>query len=640
MTETVPALRELLDGRWGWVRELAREELRRDLFAPTHGLSTRAHRQRVWEQLQALAETRGPRLGFPAEYGGGDDVGGAVTAFEQLGFGDLSLLVKAGVQWGLFGGAVLHLGTRRHHERHLADVMSVELPGCFAMTEIDHGSDVQSLRTTAVFDPDTDEFVVDTPDRGAMKNWIGNAALHGRLAAVFAQLEVAGESHGVHCLLVPIRDGDGGPAAGVTIEDCGHKAGLNGVDNGRVAFDRVRVPREALLDRYGAVDADGTYTSPIEGETKRFFTMLGTLVQGRISVSGAAVSATKKALTIAVRHGLNHRQFGPPDEDAGEVPLLDYRVHQRRLLPRLARTYALHFAQAELVGELDAVFGGGEASERRRRQLETRAAGIKALSTWHATDTIGACREACGGAGYASENQLPRLMADAEVFTTFEGDNTVLLQLVAKSLLTDYREEFQSLDALGTARFVTELAVDRVVEFTAARKLVQRLIDAAPGRDEDADLRDRGYHLELLTWREQHVLDGVVRRLRRGVEAGDELFEVFNRCQDHVLLAARVHVERIVLEAFVAAIDRCDDAGLGDLLDTVCDLHALALIERDRAWFLEHGRLSTERAKAVIRTVNGLCGQLRPRARELTDAFGIPAEQLTAPIAHGRRPGA
>src|SRR5207302_1579741 len=144
---------------------------------------------------------------------------------------------------------------------------------------------------------------------------------------------VAGESHGVHVLVVPLRDGSGNVHDGIRIEDCGEKMGLNGVDNGRIWFDHVRVPRDALLDRYGGVNAHGAYESQIENPNKRFFTMLGSLVQGRVCISGASVSAAKTALTIAVRHGLRRAQFGPPDEP--EVVLLDYRIHQRRLMPLL-----------------------------------------------------------------------------------------------------------------------------------------------------------------------------------------------------------------------------------------------------------------------------------------------------------------
>jgi acyl-CoA oxidase len=634
------ALRRLLDGRWAWIRDEVRQTLQEPLFAPVYDLSVDDHRERVLEQARALAQTPGPRLLFPKELGGDGEIGAAITAFETQAFGDLSLLVKTGVQWGLFGGAILHLGTEQHHEKYLRDVMSLELPGCFAMTETGHGSDVQSIRTTATYDPDTDEFVVDTPDDDAVKDYIGNAARHGRMAAVFAQLCTSAGRHGVHAFLVPIRDDRGNPLPGVSLEDCGHKAGLNGVDNGRIAFNGVRVPREALLDRYGCVTADGSYTSPIESETRRFFTMLGTLVQGRVSVSGASLSASKTALTIAIRYGLARRQFHAPDSER-EVRILDFRQHQRRLLPALATTYALHFAQAELVTQLHNVFSavgedaGDEALDLARRKLETLAAGIKAANTWHATHTIQTCREACGGAGYLSVNRLPQLKADTDVFTTFEGDNTVLMQLVAKTLLTNFRDEFGELDTIGMMRFVADQVVETVIERTAARAIVQRLIDAVPGRDEEVSLRDRGWQLDLISWREKHVLEGVTRRMRKEMTAGADPFDVFNGVQDHVLLAAQAHIDNEVLQLFVAAIDRCDDEATAALLGELCDLHALALIERERGWFLEHGRLTPARAKAVTAAVNDLCDRIRPHAGLLVDAFGIPDQVLGAPIALG-----
>ncbi len=633
----VDAVRAVLDGRWAQARAAVRGLADEPLFRPVYGLDREQYRDHVWRQAQQLAAHGHIRVGFPEAHGGQGDVGSWVTMFETLAFTDLSLLVKAGVQWGLFGGAIQHLGTERHHRRYLDDVIALRLPGCFAMTETGHGSDVQALRTTATFDPATDEFVVHTPDAEARKDYIGNAARDGRLAVVFAQLVTGGENRGVHALLVPIRDADGAALPGVTIGDCGEKAGLQGVDNGRLTFDHVRIPRDNLLDRYAQVAADGTYTSSIENPNRRFFTMLGTLVQGRVSIAGAAGSATKTALTIAVRYAERRRQFNVPGTD-DEVTLLDYRAHQRRLLPALATTYALHFAQATLVERLHAVLGGEDT--RAQRELESRAAGLKAVATWHATATIQECREACGGAGYMAENRLPQLKADTDVFTTFEGDNTVLMQLVAKELLTDYREQFGNLDFSGTVRFVSEQVVETVVERTAARSLIQRLVDAVPGRDEDADLLDRGYQLKLLEFREKHMLDGAARRLRaasgsRGSASGSEgraAFEAFNNVQDHLLAAARAHVDRVILEAFVAAIDDCADADVAALLDQVCHVHALSTIEANRAWFLEHDRLTPARSKAITATVNELCTSLRPHARLLVDAFGIPEPFLDAAI--------
>src|SRR5215213_1800594 len=176
------------------------------------------------DSLRALLdgpEAGGTAIGYPVEYGGQGEVGRSIAAFETLAFGDLSLLVKCGVQFGLFGGAVLHLGTMRHHERHLTAIARFELPGCFAMTETGHGSNVQALATTATYDPGTEEFVVHTPAPDARKDYIGNAARDGRMAVVFAQLVTGGEARGVHALLVPIRNEDGSLCEGVRLEDCG-----------------------------------------------------------------------------------------------------------------------------------------------------------------------------------------------------------------------------------------------------------------------------------------------------------------------------------------------------------------------------------------------------------------------------------
>ncbi|MEV6608667.1 acyl-CoA dehydrogenase [Kutzneria sp. NPDC051319] len=614
------AITEILDGRWAALRRTVREQLAGVEYRDTSGLSTEEHRALVFEQLHALAKTDGPKLGFDREYGGGGDIGGSVVAFETLGFGDLSLMVKAGVQWGLFGGAVQLLGTRRHHERYLPDIIDLTLPGCFAMTETGHGSDVQHLRTTATFDGG--EFVIHTPHQSARKDYIGNAARDGRAAVVFAQLITDGRGRGVHAFVVPIRDAEGNPMPGVSIGDCGRKGGLNGVDNGRLTFTEVRVPRDNLLDHYGQVDADGAYRSPIESDNKRFFTMLGTLIRGRISVAGSAGSAAKRALTVAVRYADTRRQFNRPD-DQREVVLLDYQAHQRKLLPALATSYALHFAQDSLTQALHDIQSTTEPDERRQRELESHAAGIKALSTWHATAAIQTCREACGGAGYLAENLLTTLKADTDVFTTFEGDNTVLLQLVAKGLLTNYRSQFEELGTLGLARFVAEQFVGLVTE---------RLPSLSPGRDDPDVLHDRGWQLRAFEDREAHVVAGLARRLRQAASGAADPFEVFNSAQDHVLRAGRVHTERVVLQAFADAVEGCADPEVKHLLDRVCTLYALHLVNEDLAWFLAHGRLTSGRGKAVNGAVNALCAELRPHARTLVDAFAIPERFLDAAI--------
>ncbi|MEW2703682.1 acyl-CoA dehydrogenase [Streptomyces koyangensis] len=630
----VPALAALLDGEYAEIRELVRGNLKTyaSILDEADELSLDAYRERVRELVVEMAATGQTGMGFPREYGGGGDVGASIAAFETLAFGDLSVLVKVGVQFGLFGGAILQLGTERHHDAYLPDLITGKLMGCFAMTETGHGSNVQALGTVARYDAQSQEFVLTTPGEQARKDYIGNAARHGEVAVVFAQLEVDGTSEGVHAFVVPIRAG-GEPAPGVRIEDDGRKMGLNGVDNGRLHFDGVRVPREALLNRFADVTPEGVYESPIDNPNRRFFTMLGTLVQGRVSVGGAAVNAAKVALTIATRYATRRRQFEPAPGEQEQL-LLDYGLHQRRLLPLIARTYALHFAQDVVRTRLHQVFSGIETDDQARRELEARAAGTKALTTWHATRTIQECREACGGAGYLSLNRFAALKSDSDIFTTFEGDNHVLLQLVAKGLLTDYASEFEDLDQLGTVRYVAGLAVETLLEKTSAHKLLERVRDLLPGGDEwdqEAGLLDSEYQLAMVRYREEHMLAGVARRLKRGVDQKRDPGAVFSQVQDHVIALAQAHVERLVLEAFVAKVRELPEGGEKFALGLLCDLFALSTIEADRAWFMEHGRLTVQRSKAITREVNDLCRKIRPLALDLVDAWGVPPELLRAP---------
>ncbi|MGJ7439895.1 acyl-CoA dehydrogenase family protein [Aquipuribacter sp. MA13-6] len=599
------ALRRVLDGPHHALRDEIRAVHDADWFTPRLHADDEAHRTWVREAMAQVARTPHQLLGFPAAYGGHDDVGASVAAFEMLGMGDLSLTVKAGVQWGLFGGAVQALGTKAHHDRYLRSIMDFTLPGCFAMTETGHGSDVQSLRTTAVYDPAAEEFVVHTPDESARKDYIGNAGRDGRLAVVFAQLVADGEDHGVHALLVPIRDEAGGAVPGVTITDCGPKAGLAGVDNGRIAFDQVRVPRDALLDRYAQVAPDGTYSSSIESANRRFFTMLGALVRGRISISGAGISATKVGLDVAVRYGQERRQFTDPTTGE-EVRLLDHPSHQRKLLPAVARAYAFTFAQDDLKDDLQRSHVG-TLGEHDVRRLETDAAAVKAGSTWNAARTLQTARESCGGSGYLASSRIPELRADTDVFTTFEGDNTVLMQLVAKNLLTAYAAGARS--PLGRAR-------------TVLRSLRTRASDRvrSPLR---ARLLDPRAQVALLGDREDHVLDSLARRLRGAVAAGATPAAAASTVQDHMQTLGRAHVDRLLVTAFEDRVRRCEDPGTAAVLAQVRDLFVLSRVEEDLAWFLTHGRLSRADARAVTDHVDRLCAELRPHAVELVDAFGV-----------------
>jgi acyl-CoA oxidase len=456
----VQRLTALLDGRHAPTRNRPRSLLEQAEFAYPEEIDRDGYRDMVLGWTQLLAAEGLGSVGYPSPYGQADP-GAFLATFAMLGHHDLSLMTKFGVQFGLFGGSIARLGTEHHHAKYLTDAGSLRLPGCFAMTETGHGSNVRDLETRAVYDPRTDELVVTTPHDLARKDFIGNAGAHGRLAVVFARLIVDDTDHGVHSVLVPIRGEDGSFLSGVRIEDNAGKGGLNGVDNGRIWFADVRVPRTALLDRFGSIGDDRTYRSDIPNPDRRFFTMIGTLVGGRVGVGAASVSVAKSALTIAVRYAHRRRQFGATADN--EQLLINYPIHQHRLIPRLAATYAYHFAYESLIDD----FAQGTDDPRR---LEARAAGLKAFATWHAVDTIQAAREATGGQGYLAENRLTAMRSDADVFTTYEGDNTVLTQLVAKALLTESRQQFESMGTTGIVRFLFRRTSSAVTEANPSRE--------------------------------------------------------------------------------------------------------------------------------------------------------------------------
>jgi acyl-CoA oxidase len=219
------------------------------------------------------------------------------------------------------------------------------------------------------------------------------------------------------------------------------------------------------------------------------------------------------------------------------------------------------------------------------------------------------------------------------VFTTFEGDNHVLTQLVAKELLTKYADDVKSMSPVEWVRFAANAVGDRVMKRTAAEAIMQTIVDSRQDSEEEGSLFNRGTQVTMFEERENYLLSSVARRLQ-GKSKEMSAFDAFNAVQDHVMHAASAHIDRVVLEAFVAGIESCPDQEARELLGVLCDLYALSVIEDDKAWYIEHRYLSTERAKAVTRGINDRCRVLRPHAKTLVDGFGIPEPLRYAEMLH------
>lgn len=616
-------LTSLIYGDLEDTRRLTRELIGSPEFTREHGISFHRHRKNVMRQLRNLSKAELPKIGFPEYVNGGGKILDGVALFEELVLRDPSLQIKYGVHYGLFSSAILNLGTPDQHKLFLPDALSLRTPGIFAMTETGHGSDVSSLQTTATFDKDSDSFVIHTPDRSGWKDYLGNAAKHGKSAVVFAQLIMGGENYGVHAFYVPIRNSFGMFRVGITGEDDGAKGGLNGVDNGRLAFNQVRVPRANLLAKYGAVDEAGAYSSPIESKGRRFFTMLSTLVQGRVSLVGAVVNAQKLALSVGVSYAHSRTQF--ENASGEETALIRYPLHQERLIPILADTYAQIFMHHDLLRLFGKVFTDEEADAKDRSDLETQAAAAKAYSTWAALNNLQAIREACGGQGYLAANQIVSLHADLDVYATFEGDNNVLLQLVAKRLLDDYSSEWKTATTVGKVK----LAWDNI----ALPQLNHVAILSSLLRKNKLFSEDSKNALETLDTILSTRVSRMTHSLAMNIKKEPDLAEGFVKNQVAAVETALAYAEYQSWSALYAETKNNHPDAVNSLLTDLLWVQGAELIEKHALWYLTEEILSPKDINQLKQTVRQECyPRIVDASQALVQSFDLN-DFVSAPIA-------
>ncbi|WOG92880.1 hypothetical protein DCAR_0312157 [Daucus carota subsp. sativus] len=521
---------------------------------------------------------------------------------------DHSLSIKIGVHFFLWGGALQFFGTKRHHDKWLSDTENYRVKGCFAMTELGHGSNVRGIETITTYDSDTGEFIVNTPCESAQKYWIGGAANHATHTVVFSQLKINGTNQGVHAFIVPIRDADGNVCPNIRIADCGHKIGLNGVDNGRIWFDNVRIPRENLLNSVADVSADGQYLSAIKDPDQRFAAFMAPLTSGRVILASSATYSAKIGLSIAIRYALTRRAFSLTS-NGPEVLLLDYPTHQRRLLPLLAKTYAMSFA----ANHLKKLYV--KRTPESIKTIHVVSSAFKPTLTWHNMRTLQECREAVGGQGLKTENRVGHLKSEYDVQSTFEGDNNVLMQQVSKALLGEYvsaKKKNRPFNGLGLEH-------------------MNKPCPLIPSQLTSSILRSIQFQMNIFQLRERDLLNRfaaeVAQHQAQGVSREITFTLTYSLAED----LGKAFADLSIMQIFIEAEEAVPAGHLKNVLGLVRSLYAIILLEEDAA-FLRYGYLSTDNAAAVRKEVAKLCVELRPHALALVSSFGIP-DAFLSPLA-------
>ncbi|KAI8322608.1 acyl-CoA oxidase [Martensiomyces pterosporus] len=492
-----------------------------------------------------------------------------------------------------------------------SDAESMRLLGCYAQTELGHGSNLSKLETTATLDRATDEWVINSPTRSSAKFWIGALGKTCTHAAVVAQLVIDGKPYGAHPFLVPIRSlEDHTLLPGIKAMDIGPKVGSGQMDNGWAMFDHVRIPRENMLMGYSKVTKDGVYHKPLNDKLR-----YGTMTYVRVHIVETASLVLSRALTVAIRYSAVRRQGSPRmfKNSAREPQVLDYQTQQHRLFPLLAQAYAFsvtgHWMGREYHALMAALQNGDDS---RLADVHAYSTGLKSYCTKVVADGSEDARKSMGGHGYSIFNGITEPLGTYQATNTFEGENVLLTQQAASYLLKVYR----SITAGGHVQPSQEYTVGYLYRLLSSPgALASDRCQAAT----DAQFLAAPVQLAAFEHRAARILGQVGAAHVRGAKWEDQLIDFAQ--------LARAHVQQLIVRNFIGELEgpgasRLSPATKQALAD-LSSLHSLHLIlYTDLGDFVEDGYFSPAQLSAMRSAYLSLLPRIRKNAVALVDAFG------------------
>ncbi|KAG7725673.1 hypothetical protein KL948_004857 [Ogataea haglerorum] len=518
---------------------------------------------------------------------------------------DPQLGTRIGVHLGLFLGAVRGNGTEEQFnywakERGALSIKGVY--GCFAMTELAHGSNVAALETTATYNKQRDTFEINTPHVGATKWWIGGAAHSATHTVCYARLIVDGKDYGVKTFVVPLRDSRHVLHPGVSIGDIGAKMGRDGIDNGWIQFSHVEIPRKFMLSKYTSITDDGEVLDPPLAQLA-----YGALLGGRVTMVTDSFRTSERFITIALRYSVGRRQFTKKGQKT-ENQLINYPLHQRRLLPYLSWTYgmaiashAIQLSYKQTLEKLDEAVESGDFQQLQQaiaflKTLFGESAALKSTCTWTCLNLIEECRQACGGHGYSAYSGFAKGYVDHAVQCTWEGDNNILAQNSGRITVQKVMAFKKSGKASGEYEFL-----------------------AKASETGDILAPDTITHLGKLV----SAFDTMILRLSLDcIEALKENND-WDSIAPEKLALSKLYACRFILAKWVEKLNSLNEHN-GDIvtpLVLLAQLFALSNIEAFGSQFLRFGIVSASTFKAVLEKIGILCREIRPLVIGLTDSF-------------------
>ena len=570
-------------------------------------LSTEQLREKVMKQLSLVAKAfpltksedkENPNLKLCVMYG--------------LAEYDLGVATRLIVTLVLYLDAILSFGTEKHDEI-INRAYKLQDIGCFAMTELGHGSNVAGVETTATYIKETRQFELHTPTRTAAKWWIGAAGKTANMAVVLAQLIVEGQNHGVHMFVVPIRGPKNELIEGVILGDCGPKLSLAGIDNGFIMLKNYKVSYDCLLDKLSHITPEGKYKSTIKNKEKRLGIMIGALIRGRNCVVVSGSLSLASSLTCALRYSAVRKQFSPSGE--GEVSILSYQGQKVRLIPLLAQCFAARCANhivQELIAKNSKAFAEHPEGEELA-EFHAVLSGLKALSSSYGVIGSQICRECCGGHGYSAFSSIGRVRDNQEVQITWEGDNMVLIQQTSKYLLKQVQKSMKGHHIYSdTLRFLKMGHEDKKRDKIEGTKSVVEAMEAVVN----------------------FYLNESMMKLQDMAGVGGTITEIWNRSQSFYLQElAKSYSELLLIKEFKKLVEkiRARDQVAGASISKLHEIYSITVLDRHFSVLIELGYSISHRKEFKDKLIK-LCEEVGEECIGIIDAIAPHDKILSSSI--------
>lgn len=509
-----------------------------------------------------------------------------------------------GLHYGMIIPTIKNQASEEQQRKWLPMAESLRMIATYVQTELGHGTFIRGLETTATYDPQTEEFIVNTPTLSATKYWPGGLGKTVNHCVLMAQLYTQGKNRGIHMFLVQLRDMDTHmPLPGIEVGDIGPKFGFDEMDNGYLRIHNVRIPRENMLMKYSKVHKDGTYQKPPSDKLA-----YGSMVLLRCSITSMSAKCLAEACVISIRYSVVRRQteISPGGEEA---QILDYQTQQYQLFPLLAASFAMRFA-----GDFISNFYKEKYPEIARGnfdflpQLHAMSAGLKAFSSWVSSAGVETCRLCCGGHGYSHASGLPKIYVDCTPACTYEGENMVLMLQVARFLMKEYTNMMRGKPLSSLIQF---LACDVTKKSCMTDKVA----------------------LKCLVLAYQHRVTRLVAdaaaSIQEIVRKGKSQQEAWNSCSVQLFWAARAFCHAFVVENFVETVsEKHFDDKTREVMTSLCQLYGVHGIITNLGEFIQDGFFTADQVQILNNRLMFLLREIRLNAVGLVDAFDFPDSAL------------